>query len=588
MKKYTIAIALIIGFFSVVCVAAESNDVNYVEVGARVFNDTGAEGLAAEYESAQENVDGYLGVGILNSSGDLFYQIDMEYMNDDDFMALIDIHKSTWFRSQTSVNRILHRTGHDELENLNYKAGPKFLSYEDTDPGAEHETVYTDFEQVFNFIFGTKVKTNLEVGFSSKIREGNHQALSLNHCDNCHVVGRTVKLDEQTQNGWVQVGAQTKRVKVSYKLSYSKFSNDEAAPLNAYYDAMHPIFGTATAEFGSRLNYDGETLPYGYRSENRKLSHELRVDGVVNEQHRLIGSLSHSTTTDRYSNLDLDMTSGSGRWSWHPGGKWSLDSTLSYYTIDNDEIFVDLDWWRDGMPGGGSLYDFNNFDFTRHSSYDRDVTQAKFKFRYKFNSKQRIGLSYEFKNIDRDLTCSSSCHESNMGTFMTASDIERHKYGGYDGDTKSHLFKFRWDGRFNENKVKASATASYKIVDDPFTNVSGIMEVSLCNEPLLPGQGVIYYFQRQRYGDATNQANEEWNLKGNMSVKTGDMGSVSFNGSYTDSSNDDLNTYKWDGNSYALGVHYFTAFNESSIFSAGYDYGKMESNALLTVPVMDG
>ncbi len=585
MKKYIMAIALITGFFSAVFIASEGSDVNYVEIGARVFNDANAQNLVAEHESAQENVDGYLGAGILNSSGDLFYSIDLEYMNDDDFLALIDIHKSTWFHSRTSINRIFHRTDHDNLVNLQSKSGPKMLSNEDTDPDADHETIYTDFEQVFNFIFGTKIKTDIEAGFSSKLREGHRQALSINHCDNCHVVGRTVKLDEQIQDGWVQIGVQTKRIKVSYKLNYSKFSNDADAPLNHYDLAQHPTLGL-NPDFESRMNYSDETLPYGMRAENRKLSHELRVDGVVNEQHRLIGNLSHSSTKNRYTNLDMDMTSGSGRWSWRPGGKWSLDTTLSHYVIDNDDIFVDLEWWRDGMAGGGSLYDFNDFDFTRQSTYDRDVSEAKFKFRYKINPQHRMAFSYDFKNVSRDLTCSNSCHGSNY--YKDSDDVERHEFGGYDGDTKSHLLKFRWDGKFNQNRIKASTTVSYKMVDDPFTNASGIMEKSLCSEPLLPGQTVIFYFQRERYGDATNLPSEEWKLSGNMSVKAGKNGSFAFNANYTDSSNDEMNTYKWEGNSWAIGAHYFMAFSESSIFSVGYDHGKMESNALLSIPVFDG
>ncbi len=568
MKKYFWITVSIVGLLVFGLYAGESSE-NSLEIGAFNYNNTESSEMVSEYKSAPENVQGSLKLGIMSNDGDTFYKLNLDYMNEDDVEALLEIHKSTWFKSKTKVNRYLHRMGTDSLNNINFKeeGAGKFATHEDATT-ENHEITNTEFEQVFEFVFGSDVKKKVELGFKDRIREGYEQRNSINHCDNCHTVARSVKVDEQTQDGWVKFEGKTKKVKVNYKFNYSRFRNDADSPHNHYDKAQHPGPGPhpIDSDLNSRMIYSDETLSYGSRAENRKTTHTFRINSKLNDKNYIVGNLRYDKTHNKEMNLDLETKSGSARWSHSSkNGIWKLDTLFSYYTIDNESFFVDLPYFREGQPGGGSTYEFNNFDFNRLSAYDRDVSEISSKFRYNISDNQRLTAKYRLKDIKRD--------------YLTVSENN-------EDQSLSNRLKIRWDGRFMNGKLRTAITANYEHTDQAFANV-GIMENSdnLCP---LPGQPKVWYWQREAYGEATNQPTQEWKLNTNLTYKFKTGHSVNLTASHISKLNDDLNTYEWEESSYNAGFHYFGVLSDTSYISTGYDFGKTQSDALMVVPVMDG
>ena len=130
--------------------------------------------------------------------------------------------------------------------------------------------------------------------------------------------------------------------------------------------------------------------------------------------------------------------------------------------MDNDSVAIDLPLFLPYGTAGPSL----NFDFTRHSAYNRDVSQARLQARVKFTPRQRMAFTYRLKGIDRKYL-----------------EI---KQGG-ETETVSHELKARWDGRFK--KVKASLWSVYTDTDHAFANRAGIFEEPLCNAtPIAPSR----------------------------------------------------------------------------------------------------
>ena len=571
MKKLAIFLLACLPLIAWPALAEDHVDAeNYVEIGVHGSDASKDHNQVSEYSESQTKVQGMLKLRTMDTRGDLKYRLDLALFSNDDMKMKLVIHKGNWFTSTTSYNKFMHKLGHDSLANLSWReaadqAGTipshKELTSIDHAPDQDYYKVYEDFRQVFDIKLNTEMPANIQLGFRAQSRNGYHQMIQLSHCDNCHVQTKGAKLDENTYDVWAKVNARVNKFDVSYKYTYSKFNN-RADETGFYIDqARHPANGGAIDEFASRTLWGGEVLPSGFNNDNKKSTHEVHVEGSVGDKDRIVAGASYSDLTNSFTDLDLTTSTGSFRWSHKFQSDFVLDAFLSYYTMENDDIFVNIPAWREGRPGGGQP-----MAWTRYSAYNRDVSYLKLRALYKVDENNRLTFSFRYKQTDRE---------------NTVVNIE-------DGstDTSSSLFKVRWDGRYGD--LRANLMASFESIDHPFENAMGINEASTNLYTPLPGNGVIYYFQRQIIGEATSMPSEDMNVRGNLSYRFSDKASFNMYASFRNGENSELNTYTMNLTGRTAGTSMFYVLNDKTVLTIGYDYNFTKQEAVFSVPVMDG
>jgi len=274
-----------------------------------------------------------------------------------------------------------------------------------------------------------------------------------------------------------------------------------------------------------------------------------------------VAGASYSDLANAFTDLDMTTTTGSFRWSHKFRPNFVLDAFLSYYTMDNDDIFIDIPAWREGRPGGGQP-----LSFTRYSAYNRDVSYVQLRARYKVDDQNRFTFSYRYKQTDRDSLV------VNLEDGST--------------DTTSSLFKIRWDGRYGD--LRANLMASFESIDHPFENAMGINEDPTAAYSPFPGNSLVYYLQRQVIGEATNMPSKDMNLRGNLSYRFSDKASFNIYASLRNGENNELNTYTMNLTGRTAGTSMFYVLNDKTVLTIGYDYSFNKQEAVFSVPVMDG
>ncbi|RLE18600.1 MAG: hypothetical protein DRJ14_03260 [Acidobacteria bacterium] len=543
---------------------------NYVEIGVRGSDASKDHNQVSEYSESSTKINGMLKLRTMDTKGDLKYRLDLALFSNEDLKMKLVINKGNWFTSTTTYNKFLHKLGHDSLSNMSWReaadqAGTipahKELTSVDYTPGEEFYKTYEDFRQVFDIKLNTSIPSDIQVGFRAQARNGYHQMMQLSHCDTCHVQTKGAKLDENAYDVWAKVHAKVNKFDVSYKYTYSKFNNG-ADQTSFYIDRpRHPANGGAIDEFASRTLYGGEVLPTGFNNDNKKSTHEVHVEGTVGDKDRIVAGASYSDLTNYFTDLDLTTSTGSFRWSHKCRTNLVMDAFLSYYTMDNDDIFIDIPAWRDGRPGGGQP-----LSWTRYSAYNRDVSYVKLRAIYKMDGNNRFTFSYRYKQTDRD---------------NTVVNIE-------DGstDTTSSLFKVRWDGRYGD--LRTNLMASFESIDHPFENALGINEDPANAYVPFPGNGLIYYLQRQVIGEASNMPSQDMNVRGNLSYRFSDKASFNMYASFRNGENNELNTYTMNLTGRTAGTSLFYVLDDKTVLTIGYDYSFNKQEAVFSVPVMDG
>ncbi|PJB79613.1 MAG: hypothetical protein CO090_05035 [Acidobacteria bacterium CG_4_9_14_3_um_filter_49_7] len=571
MKKLAIFLLACLPLIAWPALAEDHVDAeNYVEIGAKGSDVGKDQNQVTEFSESQTKVRGMLKLRTMDTKGDLNYRLDLSLFSNEDMEMKLVFHKADWFTSTTSYNKFRHKLGHDSLSNLSWReasdqAGTipehKEVTSVDYSPNEDFYTIYEDFRQVFDIRLNTSMPSDIQVGFRSQARNGYHQMMQLSHCDTCHVQSKSAKLDENTYDVWAKVHAKMNKFDVSYKYTYSKFNNS-ADQTGFYIDLpRHPANGGAVDEFASRTLYGGEVLPSGFNNDNKKSTHEVHIEGTVGGNDRIVAGASYSDLANAFTDLDMTTTTGSFRWSHKFRPNFVLDAFLSYYTMDNDDIFIDIPAWREGRPGGGQP-----LSFTRYSAYNRDVSYVQLRARYKVDDQNRFTFSYRYKQTDRDSLV------VNLEDGST--------------DTTSSLFKIRWDGRYGD--LRANLMASFESIDHPFENAMGINEDPTAAYSPFPGNSLVYYLQRQVIGEATNMPSKDMNLRGNLSYRFSDKASFNIYASLRNGENNELNTYTMNLTGRTAGTSMFYVLNDKTVLTIGYDYSFNKQEAVFSVPVMDG
>ena len=377
-----------------------------VTIGGWDADTDGSPDLVSEYEPNDGGPDLRLSLTSHQDWGSLF--LAMHARDEDDQVHELDFDVNRSLRSHTSYVGLLHRLGHDPLTNLEAATNHGRLVWQtDLDPTAEYRTDVSWLEH------RTEIQPRSSPGFTFGVdyrrqdREGVKQTLTVSHCDACHVYSQSRPIDETTEDAAVDLAYAWQggtQLKASFR--HRELTEGVTSIALPFDDALHPELRRPL--FDNRVQFDSAQgpLPVDLRPDITKDVGKLtfvfpdvagfvvNVDGVL------------STTENEYTGLESDYEGVMVHAAKAFKTPWKLRWRARFYSIDNDEVFVDiLEPVGIAGPQAGrtyrQIYGFDP-DFLRLSALDREVIESRLEASYKLGKKTgTIKLAWDFEAIDR-------------------------------------------------------------------------------------------------------------------------------------------------------------------------------------------
>ena len=597
---------------------------------ANIYGDN--QGKVGEY-AKDTDISPYLELSVKGNIYDLYFDYDGTYLDLDGMNGGLGLGLPALGEEELSLDykRIIlgefgyigfqHQLDHDPLTNLEASFGGPKVTHEDFDIGGKYMINYTrthnDVTINLPFMEGAKLK----MGYSEQNRNGYRQSLALNKCGSCHVTSRKGKVDESTKDFTLGIEKKIgKRFTLLYEYLHRDFSENASVLTNFYDDARHPgpaSKGFDLPFFDSRIQYDNADLTYGLVPDSQKDSHTLRLLAKLPGKNTLFTSYTHSDILNSHNDRGASTDSLIARFNnrWVTGLDMNLK--LRYMTVDNDDIFVDVNEpssvmkknkdypWHDHNPG----IPYNSFDpdFTSKSAMSRDVLSLGFDARYSFTPKTFIKFGYEWETIDRgnyvvNNDDKKDALEALNGGYYVLNDLFDYDIGEVIKDVIDSMDS-RGDTKTTTDTVNLLVSArpfktlktrvgyTYKHIDNPFANVNGVYEDINVPKPSAANPWVtVQYWERQALRSATvsNQptdvhevlADVTWSIMDNLSLN------VNYKWITEENNQTDYSGWSQDTHMPSLALQYAPMANLNFGLSYIYDWTKTET--LVCIPVFDG
>lgn len=491
----------------------------------------------------------------------------------------------------------LHHLDHDRLLNMEAREGMpggalggKQVYSHDMDPMGRYWLEYEKLEADVSYDLTGVENGKLYVRYRDQHKNGWKQALTLDHCATCHVESNRREIDEQTRTWAAGAEGTLGNVTFNYEFQAQDFTDFTEANQRKWTRAQHPTrggtytdpgtgaFSNYVVEFGSRLGFHDVTMPYQAGPTTEKRTHEFGVKVDVNAQNLVKGSYSHARVDNVGSSLSSDFDAYAAGWVARPNARTRITARGLIYEVKADDAFVDLDPYRSGQPGGDQ-----DFNWTRISAANREVLQADLDVRYKLAKATNLGLSWRHKTVDRPAMNQTQTSYDNVGGVAVLDPSH-----AIAQETTTDRFRLSLDKRYGR-QGNARLTYTYTQVDQPFMNVYGICEEGLHgDDPRLPSNGFVYYFQRDRVGNATSLPSASHNVAFRGSWRFSPRVSLTGYVNFADEKNDELNSYEFARTMVSPGANLWVAPNDKLMLTMGYSFNSIESNAKICPPLFGG
>jgi hypothetical protein len=552
-------------------VAAEGNVESHVELGFYDASSDDSPDMAAEYYDDNSGATVNATVSSHGSAGSL--QFIAAYQSDDTNAAALDFDiKRTW-RSKTNYQKFLHRLGHDPMENLEATStNGKVVWHTDLSPDQEYDFNYSDIESRNELQFKGLSALTIGLDVREQKRRGHAQAFTNSHCDTCHIYSQAHELDEKTSDATVsaKVGWNGGYAKAAFT-SRSLTHGTPSVPIT-FDDALHPELQVPV--FDNRLQYDSDVgvVPADLWPEIDK--NKTRIDLVLNDLggFTLTGNGVWSQTENNYTKLKSDykgyiVTLAKG---WKSG--WRFRWRGRIYTIDNDDVFVDVND-RVGIAGPQAGLTFEeiwgiNFDHTRKSALNREAFESKADVSKRFGRKTgTLRFTWDYDTIDREN------YQVLPGEFKTTTNLLGASY-------RARPVK----------GLQFEAGLKYASVDNAFMLINGACSTLVSDwypNPWDPATPQYYEFQAARIAETTASASSWSRADVRLGYTTGKT-TIFGKYIYYDGDNNDGDLTDWQHQSNTALVTVWSAPTEHFNWYATYSLMSSDLDVPACIPVFDG
>ncbi len=520
------------------------------------------------------------------------------YYRDKDTKAFgLDLKSAGRVSASFGYQSFVHHLDHDRLLNLQAREGlpnpeggdplpgGKQVYHHDMDPMGRYWLDYSKMSGDLSYDLTGVDNGKIYVRYSDQHKSGWKQSLTLDHCATCHVESNRREVNEQTRTFAVGSEGTMNNLTFNYEFEAQDFTDYTDPNSRTWTRAQHPARGGTWAdppanyvvEFGSRLNFHDVTLPYAVGATTEKRSHQFGLKVDVNDKNLVKGSYSHNRVENMNNMLSSDFDAYAAGWVARPNRTTRITARALMYEVKADDAFVDLTPFRDNRPGGGQ-----DFDWTRISAANRKVLQADLAYRTKLG-KSTLTADWRHKVVDRDAMnqTQTTYYYTEEGDVMVPSEA-------IANETTTDRFRASWRTRFGR-KGNANVQYTFTTVDQPFMNVHGICEEGLHEDGhSLTGNGFVYYFQRERVGNATSLPSASHRIAARTSYQVSPRVALNAYVNVADEKNEDLNSYSFERTVLSPGANLWIAPNDKLTMTMGYSFNKVESNALFCPPLFGG
>jgi hypothetical protein len=480
----------------------------------------------------------------------------------------------------------MHNLDHDNLQNMQGKAGGKQVYHTDNDPLGKYFLEYSEFNAEIKVDIPFLENGQLYGSYRDQHKKGFVQEMTIDHCAFCHVESNAKRIDQQTETWKAGIEGTQGIVSFNYEITETTYREGGNANERDWFSARHPGTGLPL-DFASRLNFSDVTMPYARSTSNDKTSHNVTVKMDVPQVAVLKAAYTNTNRRSWWTGMEnqFDAYAVGGSRKWNRNHRSNV-KFLAYET-KVDDWMVNLNNYRAGDLVAGNL----DFDWTRISAANRQVIQFDLNHSWRIGKGKHLKGSLRHQTTDRDAMAQSQTsylfdgvNDGNAGATLVPSEA-------YENKTSVLRLKGRYDQRLGK-KGNFNAGVTGTFVDKPFMNPTAMCEESLegVNSAHVTAGAVgrLYYFQRERYGSGTNQPTQSLRFNGKASYQLTPRVSVNGFLTYTTEKNDDLNVYEFDRDILAPGFNLWTAPSDKVLFTLGWTYNKFKSNANLCIPVFDG
>jgi hypothetical protein len=531
--------------------------------------------------NATKDIQADMYLNLFGGTETTLYNIKLDYRDIATKKFEFGVDTKSFLAADFRYGSFVHNLDHDTLTNMQGKAGGKQVYNTDHDPMGryfmEYEQFHGDIKVDMPFMAGGQVT----FGMSDQRRSGYKQAMTIDHCAFCHVESNAQRVDQQTRIWKADVKGSVGPVSLNYDFAKTDFVDRANTPEHHWKSARHPVSGLPM-DFPTRQQFSDVTLPYGHTADNDKISHNAGIKADLQSLGTLKGSYTYTNRRNFNSRVESNFNAGAVGYAVKLSPKMRLTGKFLAYETKVDDTFIDLNNFRSGDPVSGNL----NFDWNRISSANRKVYQGDLNLGWKVGKGKHLKANWRYQVIDRPAMAQSQTtylfDENNVGTR------EEVTAAAFENKTTVNRIKLRFDSRLGM-KGNYNLTYTFTDVDMPFMNPTAMCEESLDGVDSAHGpDGRMYYFQRLRFGNGTNQATQAHKVTGRGSYQISPRTSVNAFVTWAQDKNDEMNIYEYNRDLLTPGLNLWTAPSDNLLFTIGWTYNKVESNANMCVPIFDG
>lgn len=544
-----------------------------VSLGGWSADKEGSPDRVSEYEPNDGGVDFRLDIESFGAWG--HWILSTRARDDDDQQHELDFDIRRSLRSTTTYTALPHRLGHDPLTNFQAVTNHgRVVQRSDLDPDRVYGIRYDRFEHRTEYQPRGAPAWTFGVGYRRQERDGIKQAVTVSHCDTCHVVSQSRPVDERTEDVGLDVQKTWEGGALQASFDHRELRQGVQAISLLFDDALQPELRVPI--FDNRLQWDSAQGPQPVHQvpDITKDIAKLRLTFPDAKGFAVrVGTLWSNTEND-LTGLSSDYQGGTITAARRLGERWRLRWRARAYGIDNDEVFVDIaePVSLAGPTRGLTFREIYGFDpdFLRLSALDRDVVESRVDVVFKMDSKKRgsIRLQWDHERVDRD----------------------HYQVAVGETETVENVLGLRWSGRPRKG-VRLSAGYRHGDVDNPFSLVDGAfstLESPRVTSPFDPRGAQYYRFQDARIAETT-AAPEQWDeLKLGISVQL-DQGSA-LSGSYRfwDGENQGGDLTDWSRTQQAATLSYWSTPTPELSWNLAYTWHESELNFPIAIPIFDG
>lgn len=535
---------------------------------------------------------------LFGGTGNALYSVDFKFMDTSTRAFNFNIDSESYVSADFGYQSFIHNLDHDMLQNLQakegvpdgsggYNAGGKQIYHTDNDPLGRY---FLEYEKVHGSVtvdlpFMAEGKLNL--GYNKQTKKGYKQQLTIDHCAFCHVEGNTKYISRETESWTAGIQGTMGKFSMAYDFVDQLYRDKGETNTHRWKNANHPVNGGMSAEFGSRHIFEDVTLPYARSADTEKWAHSLGAKLDLDQSGTVKGSYTFTNNRNYWTGVESDFTAGALGYAVKLRKDMRLTAKFLTYETKVDDYHVNLPAFRATDLTGGNL----DFDWTRISSANRQVTQGDINLHWKVGKGRNLQFSFRNKMIDRDAMAQNQTsylfdgvNNGNAGATLVPSEA-------YANKTTENRIKLRYGARMGM-KGRYNLAYTFTSVDKPFMNPTAMCEESMAgtNSAHVDAGAIgrLYYFQRERYGMGSSLPNSSHKFLVKGSYQLSPRTSVNAFVNYAKDKNDELNIYELERDILTPGINLWAAPSDNFMFTLGWTMMDYKSNANLCPPIFDG